>query len=175
MRMRLLQVVAVALAVTSSCAAENRKEGFEPRGEILTYGLCERGEVTQKYAVPESAGGYATKALWLRITERTDIVPLRPNAGFGYEWRAWGLPKDGELMFSYRVSHPQIVRPDGRVLTESFEELPMAVVDGTIATVDCYVLEDDYELVAGDWEFSVYYEGTLLVSKRFQVRAVDVR
>jgi hypothetical protein len=94
---------------------------------------------------------------------------MRQGVGFGLAWQASGLPKQSTLVFSYRISHPRIVRPDGRVLTMTTEELPMPVTDGTIKTIDCYFLSEPHELVAGEWEMVILYRGTLLVSKRFYI------
>jgi hypothetical protein len=143
------------------------QEGERPKGQILRYGLCEKGP-EKKYAQPDSAAGYASLAE-MHITEKTDSVPLQQDIGFGFEWRASGLPNHDTLTFSYRVSHPRIVRPDGGVITETTEELPLKVVDGAITSTDCYFLSEPQELVPGDWEIAVSYEGTLLASKRFRV------
>jgi hypothetical protein len=47
----------------------------------------------------------------MNLTDLTDSVPLRKGVGFGIEWKASGLPDHPQLVFSYRISHPRIVRP----------------------------------------------------------------
>jgi Domain of unknown function (DUF3859) len=122
-----------------------------PRGEVLRYGLCEQA------------------ADHMYLTDLTDSVPLRKGVGFGMEWKASGLPDHAQLVFSYRISHPRIVRPDGRVLTVTTDEVPLQVTKGEIAITDCYFLSEEHDLVAGEWEIAVWFQGQRLVAKRFNV------
>jgi hypothetical protein len=103
------------------------------------------------------------------LTDLTDSVPLRKGVGFGIEWKASGLPDHAQLVFSYRISHPRIVRPDGRVLTVTTDEVPLQVTKGEIAITDCYFLSEEHDLVAGEWEIAVWFQGQRLVAKRFNV------
>jgi len=103
------------------------------------------------------------------LTDLTDSVPLRKGVGFGIEWKASGLPDHPQLVFSYRISHPRIVRPDGRVLTVTTDEVPLQVTKGETAITDCYFLSEDHDLVAGEWEIAIWYQGQRLVAKRFNV------
>lgn len=166
MRLPLIFTLSI-LAVVIAFPALPQNE-VVPSGENLRYGLCERSSEEQ-YAQPDSAAGYATVGD-LRITRESTIVSLERGAGFGFEWRAIGLPAQSEAAITYRISHPRIVRPDGRVLTQTVEEVSMKVAGGTIETTDCYFLSEPHELVSGEWEIAVLYRGTELVSKRFQVQ-----
>ena len=141
-----------------------------PRGEVLHYGLCEHGADRNQYLQPDSAAGYGSIGD-VRLLDPTDTVPLREGVGFGIEWKASGLPDRAQLVFSYRISHPRIVRPDGRALTVTTQELPLRIRNGEIRTTDCYFLSEQHELVAGEWEIAIWFQGQRLAAKRFNVRA----
>src|SRR5438552_1927618 len=105
----------MVILASGLASVSNAQFASGPRGEVLGYGLCERG-ADRKYLQPDSAAGYASIGD-MYLTDPTDAVPLRKGVGFGIEWKASGLPDHTQLVFSYRISHPRIVRPDGRVLT----------------------------------------------------------
>jgi hypothetical protein len=48
----------------------------------------------------------------------------------------------------------------------------LQVTKGEIAITDCYFLSEDHDLVAGEWEIAVWFQGQRLVAKRFNVGVV---
>lgn len=138
-----------------------------PAGEIVRFGLCSQRDA-KSYAQPQSTAGYATTGP-LRLTEITTDVPLRKGIGFGFVWRAHNLPD--HPVITYRVEHPAITRPDGVTLTHFEEDLQEEATNGSIETIDCYMLSESHELVPGQWTLSVFFRGSLLARKSFQVYA----
>jgi len=151
--------LAAALVAAGALAA--------PSGRIVQYGRCDAGSGKQVYAQPEATAGYASRGSML-IGTPTDTVPLHKGIGFGYLWEARDLPPAFEL--TYRIQHPPIVRKDGRRV-EMFEETVQrqAADDGTFQTADCYFLDEDVELVPGDWTITLLVQGRVLVTRTFHV------
>lgn len=159
----LLQVVGFWL-LASSCA-EAAAPISPPTGAVVRYGLCaQRDRVS--YTQPQSTAGYATTGL-LQLSETTTDVPLRKGVGFGFVWKANNLP--ARPVVTYRVEHPSITRPDGVTLDHFEEDLQEESVNGSIETIDCYILSEDHELVPGQWTLSVFFRGSLLAKKIFRV------
>lgn len=140
-----------------------------PVGEVVRYGLCVQSDA-KSYSQPQSAAGYATTGP-LRLTETTADIPLRKGVGFGFIWKAHHLPE--RPIVTYRVEHPAITRPDGVTLDHFEEDLEEQAANGTIETIDCYVLGEDHELVPGVWTLSVFFHGALLAKKSFRVYATQ--
>jgi len=134
---------------------------------MLQFGLCER-IVEEGYLHQDSTAGYATLAE-LQLTVLTDTVPLEQGIGFGFRWTASGFSSREQVVITYRISHPQITRPDGKTLRGFTEDLPHEAPRGEIETTDCYFLSERHELVAGEWELAIVYRGKELVAKRFKV------
>lgn len=157
--MRHLFIIAGFLAASSALAAP-------AKSKILASGLCEQPRPEQRYAQPQSTAGYATIGD-LVITKQTDVVPLRKGIGFGFTWKAEGLPRVAKVV--YLIKHPPITKPDGARI-QSFEEPMEHETDrGVLQTTDCYMLSEDHELVPGDWSLTILFEGAPLVTRTFRV------
>jgi len=141
----------------------------QPIGEVVRHGLCVQSDA-KSYSQPQSTAGYATTGL-LRLTEATTDVPLRKGIGFGFIWKARNLPD--RPVITYRVEHPAITRPDGVTLDHFEEDLEEQAANGSIETIDCYMLSEEHELVPGVWTLSVFFRGSLLAKKSFRVYATQ--
>jgi hypothetical protein len=141
-------------------------DAAQAKSEVLSSGLCERRKVSTVYAQPQSTAGYAT-AGDLIIKKQTEIVPLRKGIGFGFTWRASELPKRVDVKCV--VEHPPIIRPDGMRLESNAELMTHVSSDGVVETTDCYILEEDHELVPGNWSISIVYEGAILDKQTYRV------
>jgi hypothetical protein len=139
-----------------------------PSGRIVQFGRCDSGSGKETYAQPDSTVGYASRGTVL-IGAPTDTVPLHKGVGFGYLWHATGLAPGFEL--TYRIHHPPITRKDGKRVDSFEEKLTLQSVDGEFETADCYFLDEDVELVPGDWTITLLVEGQVLVTKTFHVVA----
>jgi len=96
---------------------------------------------------------------------------LRKGIGFGFIWKARNLPD--RPVITYRVEHPAITRPDGVTLDHFEEDLEEQAANGSIETIDCYMLSEEHELVPGVWTLSVFFRGSLLAKKSFRVYATQ--
>jgi Domain of unknown function (DUF3859) len=103
----------------------------------------------------------------LTLTEPTNEVPLQLGIDFGFSWKASNLPTPAVI--TYRVEHPAITRPDGMTMSRFEEDLEVETSDGKYQSIDCYTLNEKYELMPGTWTLSVLFRGTLLAKRRFYV------
>lgn len=163
--MRRLSLATTLLSLTVVAYGASGSDG------VIASGLCEQRQITEKYAQPQSAAGYATLGD-LAITQATDTIPLRKGVAFGFTWRAEGLPK--VVRIKYVIEHPQITKPDGTKLTRFEESVERETQNGVLQTIDCYALSEDHELVPGLWSLAIVYDGSVLAKRTFKVvRKVD--
>lgn len=138
-------------------------------GEIYRYGLYENvGEyyTENNSAVPSGKIGKTTGHA--RHVRQTDQIPLVFGVRFGYDFRIHGLPDDS-VTLKCVVTHPPITRHDGKTQTRFEYETEFKVVDGIVENGASYYINHDYEMVAGTWTRSYYYEGKLILHKTFEV------
>ena len=136
------------------------------KSSVVSSGLCEQPKPTERYAQPQSTAGYATLGE-LVITKQTEIVPLRKGIGFGFTWRAEGLPRIAKVV--YLIEHPMITKPGGKQLRSFEEPMEHETLGGVLETTDCYMLSEDHELVAGEWSMTILYNGAPLAKRTFRV------
>jgi hypothetical protein len=160
--------VAVALAAALGGHAAAGAAPAAPAGRIVQAGQCDAGSTKETYAQPDATAGYASRGN-VMIVRPGDTIPLHKGVGFGYLWHATGLPSTFDL--KYRIQHPPITRKDGKRV-EMFEEtMAQASVDGEFETADCYFLDEDYEVVPGDWTITLLVQDKVLVTRTFHVVA----
>ena len=161
-----MRASSVALLVFGLCLLIGCTNAPQPRAEVLASGICENSQVLQRYALPQSTAGYAEYGKPV-ITRETEVVPLRKGIGFGLRWRATGIPEQVDITEIF--THPSITRPDGKTLAGFEEPMKYKAIDGVVETTDCYMLSEDYELVAGDWTISIVYSGITLAKRSYRV------
>ncbi len=103
----------------------------------------------------------------VEITKETDVVPMRKDIAFGFEWKAEGLPPLANIV--YRVEHPKVTMPDGKSRSSIDEPIAIQTREGVLQTIDCFRLPEGNELVPGEWSLAVLHGGSTLVKKAFQV------
>lgn len=136
-------------------------------GEVLRSGLCAHREVA-RYQQAQSTAGYATVGA-LEVVAETNTILLKRDIGFGFTWRATGMPPVAEVDFV--IQHPIITRPDGKSLEGFVEPLKIASESGVITSTDCYILSEEHELVPGKWSIEVRYRGQSIGRREFEVTA----
>ncbi len=140
-----------------------------PTGEVVRYGACTEGSEPVIYEHKESTAGTASRSD-LNVTNQTDTIQLRKNAGFGFDWIAHGLPQNFELI--YAVAHPELSLPDGTT-SRGFQEklIKRSNELGEYSSTECYILSEDHELVPGVWIISIKVGNTILAKKSFNIVA----
>ena len=166
--LRHLMLMSLFAGIPFAVRAVTPDAGKLPTGEVIESGICEPGRVSETYSQPQSTAGYASLVSTLRITKPANDIPLRKGVGFGFRWKARNLPEQAEI--TYVVEHPSIRRPDGKTLSRFEETMQQATDLGTLETVDCYFLAEDFEVVPGTWTLSILHKGTPLAKRSFYVR-----
>ncbi len=96
-----------------------------------------------------------TGSSWINTTmsniEETNRIPLIKGHGFHVQLMLFKLPADtSSIQLSF--THPPMTLPSGEVLDEQAGAIPTQAAMGLFPEASfSYTLDEDYELVEGDW------------------------
>jgi hypothetical protein len=139
------------------------------RIEIIEFGIFTRGPQT----IGEDAGspsGFARAVSKVTLVQRTNIVPARIGAHFGFTFRVIGA-SDTIAKFKYilHIPAPGIRNPNtGNIMETGYHVQECRV--GDVCFVG-YGLDHDFEIVPGTWTIELWEENHKLASQSFNVVA----
>lgn len=157
----LLSCLAAAMPLHPAAAADG------PRARVAEYGeYTVRSETPRTEVDPTSTGVTERVASeGARLLRRTSRVEARLCVRFGAWFAAVGTGPDGMLPIVSRLTHPVLVRPDGRSGTEETDE---GVLTGT-PSLSGFRFDHPWEAVPGTWTFAVLSGGKVLAEQSFEV------
>jgi len=84
------------------------------------------------------------------------------------QYRIWPLPAQPAYADLRRVvKHPEIELPDGSISTGSDYVIKGKVSANQVIAYTGYGLDEDYELVEGDWTFEIWYQDKKVIEQKF--------
>lgn len=137
-------------------------------GKSTRYGLFRQRIKGRVVTDPNASTGKLIRGTTLEfIGDNTDRIPLRKGTRFGY--RYWlKLPPDQSNPSLNRVLiHPAMTLPDGTMVSRSERTIKKHATHGIVTAIDAYALNEDYELVEGEWIFQLWYNEQILVEQKF--------
>lgn len=104
----------------------------------------------------------------IQLVKATHMIPLIKDAHMSFQYRIWNVPEDISFMEFRRVlKHPAMTLPDGSVRHGSEYPIKGKVSVGQVIAYTGYGLNEDYEMLEGDWTFEIWYHDTKLVEQTF--------
>ena len=137
-------------------------------GRVTQYGLYEVLRTGPLVDKPETNTGKTHSASTIQLIEQTDRIPISKGVYFGFQTRIEPLPGRAFIKLKKIVRHPEMVLPDGSATSGYEVNETKKVSSGVAFTTSGYSLDEDYELVAGEWIFQYWLEDQLLVEQKFQ-------
>jgi hypothetical protein len=136
-------------------------------GRVLQYGLytlVSGGEIIDDAKTTTGKG--VSKPVITR--DRTvDRIPLVRDKYMAYQYRLSGLPGKGRVKLRRVLKHPEFNLPDGSVSSGSDFSITKKLDRGKVFAFDAYALNEDYEMVEGEWVFQIWYKNEKLVEQKF--------
>ena len=179
-QMRLIQffiqvTLAVFLLALAGCTSQPAKSGNTaspdqklPTGRVIKQGLF---EVIRSHGLVDSPNASTGKAFLnpvIQLVKQTDRIPLVKDAHMSLQYRIWNLPERPAYTKLRRVLiHPEMKLPDGSVSTGSDYMITGKVVYGQVIAYTGYGLNEDYEMVEGDWVFQIWYQDKKVIEQKF--------
>ena len=158
------------LLLSLACLSEASTNINEAK--IINYGTYRVLGKEEIVRTPETTSGLTRiSAGTILLTSQTNRIPAQIGVRFGMWYEVGNLSgKDvTEVEFLKIAKHPPITKPDGTISRGfTFVEKQM-VKSGRVIGWTGYGLDHDYELVVGDWEFEMQYQGKTLCKQKFTV------
>lgn len=139
----------------------------DPSGRILRYGIFSKVSGGNPIESSETSTGKALSKLVMTFIRETDRIPIKKDGILGYQYRLSNLPDAPSVQLRRVLKHPAFTLPDGTVNTGSDYTITRRVEHNEVFSYDIYALNEDYEMVEGEWIFQIYYGDTLLVEQKF--------
>ena len=153
-----------AIAVIDN--TENKKGAL--KGKVVKAGLF---KVIRSGGLVESRNTSTGKAISKPVIElvtTTDRIPLVKDAHMSLQYRIWNLPEQPAYIKLRRVlKHPVMTLPDGTQSSGSDYMINGSVSIGQVIAYTGYGLNEDYEMLEGEWTFQIWYEDKKLVEHTF--------
>ncbi len=141
--------------------------GAAPQAEIKEYGYYEFVSEATRAMHPAATSGYVQTGE-ARLVKQTQRIPIEKGRLFGFSFVITGLnPTIGQLPVELVVTHPEMKKPDGTTSTGYRYTLGLKLDQGVVEDKTGYRLNEDYELVEGDWVFEYRFMNKPLMVQRF--------
>ena len=138
----------------------------EITGNIEEYGIYNPVGTQKTISAPKTAAGHSTFGDFVKI-KTTDTIPVIKGLSFGIKWSAYGFQDVSKIEITHLLEHPPLTKPNGIVSNKSVETYFYKPVKGKISHSEGYSFTEDYELVEGEYTFSVIYNNIVILKKTF--------
>ena len=164
----------VTKAVESSKVAPKATiETKMPRGSVFEYGIYNPQRKGRVLDSLETNTGKVVRKPVLELSETTNRIPMVKDTYFAYRYRLLDLPKEEvkKPVVELRkvLIHPEMTLPNGSTSTGWDRMFRGRTSVGQVIAFDGYAFNEDYELVAGDWTFQIWFREQMLVEQKFVV------
>jgi len=147
--------------------SQQLEEDKEVTGRVLQYGLytlVKGGEIVDD---PKTTTGKGVSKPVITRDRTVERIPLVRDKYMAYQYRLSNLPGKGRVKLRRVLKHPEFKLPDGTTSTGSDFTIIKKLDRGKVFAYDAYALNEDYEMVEGEWVFQIWYKGDKLVEQKF--------
>jgi len=138
------------------------------KGKISRAGLY---RLVRSGGVIDDASTSTGKSVARPVVEQINAsqrIPLIRGAQMYLQYRIWPLPQRPAFVELRRVlRHPEMTLPNGKVATGSDFMITVRNSVNQAIGFTGYGLDEDYELVAGDWVFEIWYGDKKMIEHKF--------
>lgn len=160
-------VLFCSFALGQAQADPEQPEVSPPVGRVLQHGiytLLRGGKIIDD---PKTSTGKGVAKPVITQDRETDRIPLIRDKYMAYQYRLSNLPGKGKIKLRRVLKHPEFKLPDGKTSTGSDFTIIKRLERGEVFAYDAYALNEDYEMVEGEWIFQIWYNGDRLVEQKF--------
>lgn len=136
--------------------------------EIVGYGVFE-ADVRQRFVSRIRSNAVAADRVDnIKFVDFTNEIPGVLGTDFGIQFIINSSPRGGKMEVTYVIRFPDggLRQPNGKVWTESREEQDITIGERNFYG---YGFDEEWEIVAGEWQFEVWYRKARLIRKTFTV------
>ena len=138
------------------------------KGKVSQRGLYRLVRSSGVVDNPATSTGKAVSKPVVQLVRSTEHIPLLKGARMYLQYRMWYFPDQPAYVDLRRVlKHPEMTLPDGSVSTGSDFMIKRKVSVNQVIGYTGYGLDEDYEMVEGDWVFEIWYQDKKLIEQKF--------
>ena len=138
-----------------------------------------KGKVSQRglYKLVRSGGlvedsrtstGKAIANPVIQLVRSTERIPLIKGLQMHLQFRLWPFQDQPAFIDLKRtLKHPAMNLPDGSISTGSEYLMKAKVSVNQVIAYTGYGLDEDYEMVEGDWIFEIWYQDKKMIEQTF--------
>jgi hypothetical protein len=135
--------------------------------QLLEFGTFRKLASTNDVSEPGSLTGARHAVSKVALIESTTNVPARIGTSFGFRVKFLGTPSNEVVPCTAKCLHPKLTDPSsGRSSqVDQWDISGLSRQDGYVG----YTLDNDWELVPGQWTLQVFQDSRLVLEKTFNV------
>jgi len=138
-----------------------------PVATIIERGYYQFTGDSERMARPSISSGYVTSGS-TQLVENTQRIPLQKGRLFGFRFRITGLAQNvGVIPLELVVVHPKMKKPDGSLSTGYRYNIDLKLSNGMVEDKTGYRINEDFEMVEGDWKFEFRFLNKTLIKQTF--------
>lgn len=123
---------------------------------------------------PSTGTGKSVVKPVVELVKTTQRIPLIKSGQMYFQYRIWPLPAQPAHVDLRRVvKHPKMTLPDGSVSTGSDRMIKGKISSNQVIAYTGYGLDEDYELVEGEWVFEIWYQDEKVIEQKFTTYRPD--
>ncbi len=138
-----------------------------PIATVIDRGYYQFTDGSERLERPAVSSGYVTRGK-AQLVEDTQRIPLKKGRLFGFRFRIAGLEKNvGVIPLELVVMHPEMKKPDGSLSKGYRYNMELKLTDGMVEDKAGYRINEDFEMVEGDWQFEFRFLSKTLLKQNF--------
>ncbi len=153
---------------------DQQTAGTTLKSKVIRPGLYRLVRSSGTISDPKTGTGKSIAKPVIELVRSTDRIPLARGGQLYFQYRIWPLPAQPAYVDLRRVvRHPAMTLPDGSVSTGSDYTIRGKVSGNQVIAYTGYGLDEDYELVEGDWVFEIWYQDRKVIEQKFTTYRPD--
>lgn len=133
-------------------------------------GIYETEGDVENYSAPQIAAGKVGLHGGSKLLSVTQNIPARKGVNFGFRFKLAAKRNGAMGGFEMFVEHPPMRGVDGKVHTSQRAPLYVEFIDGQTNDDFLYMLEQDFEVLPGEWKLSLLLHGVPVISRSFNLQ-----
>lgn len=154
------------ILILSGCASVKHQDVNVAK--ITEYGIYHDGKSISTLNLPQSNTGVLTITdNSQQLIKSTNKIPAVVGTTFGYCYDIHS--KEKTITVTRKLIHPKIHKPDGTISTGYEYQRTLDVENGVASYCTNYTLEYEWEVVEGEWKFSIIHSGKEIFNQTFEL------
>ncbi len=144
-----------------------------PQAKVIERGYYKFTSDTERLVSPLVSSGYV-KHGEAELVKDTQRIPLEVGRLFGFRFRISGIDKNiGVIPLELVVVHPEMKKSDGSSSSGYRYNIHLSLNNGMVEDKVGYNINEDFEMVEGDWQFEFLFMNKTLLKQTFTTYLQD--